>query len=155
MRHHTPKSMSDRSIVKGMRLRGRQRRADQNRTAGQWRLGNSCGLQHRLHSRQFRRRTAREEMVQSKHAMSLAATEIRLKLHHRITALPTQSLQRARQEHLQTFGQVRAAEELDGVAVLITSLSTVNLAEVCRELCLLIAARGHIRVRRDHFAPRL
>ena len=62
---------------------------------------------------------------------------------------------RAGEHPLEALGQIGAPEELDRVAVLVGPLAEVRLPEVGRELGLLVAAAGHVLVRRHHLAPRL
>ena len=58
-------------------------------------------------------------MVQREHRVSLAATEVGLKIHHRARpGLAIHSPQSARQQVTQTLGEVGAGEELDRVPVL-------------------------------------
>ena len=56
---------------------------------------------------------------------------------------------------LQALGEVGAAEELDRVPVLVRALAEMDLPQVGGELGLLVAAAGHVLVRRHHLAPRL
>ena len=94
-------------------------------------------------------------MVERQHRVRLAAAEVGLELHHRVAALAGEALHRADQQPLQALGQIGAAEELDRVLVLVRPLAEVHLPEVGGELGLLVAAAGHVLVRRHHLAPGL
>ena len=62
---------------------------------------------------------------------------------------------RAHQHPLQALGEIGAAEELDRVLVFVGPFAEVHLPEIGGELGLLVAAAGHVLVRRHHFAPGL
>jgi hypothetical protein len=64
-----------------------------------------------------------------------------------IAALARERAHRADQHRLQALGEVRAAEELDGVLVLVGPLAEMHLPEVGGELGLLVATAGHVLVR--------
>ena len=94
-------------------------------------------------------------MIERQHRVRLAAAEVGLELHHRVAALAGEALHRADQHPLQALGEIGAAEELDRVPVLVRALAQMHLPEVGGELGLLVAAAGHILVRRHHLAPGL
>ena len=98
---------------------------------------------------------AGEQVVERQHRVGLAAAEVGLELHHRVAALAGEALHRADQQPLQALGEIGAAEELDRVAVLVRALAQMHLPEVGGELGLLVAAAGHVLVRRHHLAPGL
>src|SRR6266849_2226627 len=85
--------------------------------------------------------------------MRLAATEVGLELHHWVATLASEALHRTHEQALQALGEVGAAEELDRVFILIRSLAQVYLPQVGGKLGLLVAATGHVPVRRDYLAP--
>ena len=121
---------------------------------GRQRLGPGL-LQHRVDARQLGGGDAGEQVVERQHRVRLAAAEVGLELHHRVAALAGEALHRADQHPLEALGQIGAAEELDGVPVLVGPLAEVHLPEVGGELGLLVAAAGHVLVRRHHLAPGL
>ena len=94
-------------------------------------------------------------MVERQHRVGLAAAEVGLELHHRVAALARDALHAADEQALEALGEVGAAEELRGLAVLVRAFAQVHLPEVGRELGLLVAAARHVRVRRDDLAPGL
>ena len=102
-----------------------------------------------------RGRGAGEQVVKRQHRVRLAAAEVGLELHHRVAALAGEALHRAYQHPFQALGEIGAAEELDRVPVLVGALAEMHLPEVGGELGLLVAAAGHILVRRDHLTPGL
>ena len=93
-------------------------------------------------------------MVQRQHRVGLAASEVRLQLHHRITASSGQPLGGAGQQRAQTIGQIGAGEELGRVAVFRRRAAIVHLGKIGRKLGLLEIAGRHVLVRLDHLAPR-
>ena len=64
-------------------------------------------------------------------------------------------MHRTHQNRFQALGEIGPTEEFHRVPVLIRSLAEMHLPEVRRELGLLVAAAGHILVRRDHLPPGL
>ena len=62
--------------------------------------------------------------------MGRAAAEVRLELYDRVPSSAAEALHGARQHGLQALGEVRALEELDGIAVLIGTLAQVHLPEI-------------------------
>ena len=96
-----------------------------------------------------------EQVVERQHRVRLAAAEVGLELHDRVAALAGEAPHRADQHPLEALGEVGAAEELDRVPVLVRPLAEVHLPEVGGELGLLVAAAGHVLVRRHHLAPGL
>ena len=94
-------------------------------------------------------------MVERQHRVRLAAAEVGLELHDRVAALAGEAPDRADQHPLEALGEIGAAEELDGVPVLVGPLAEVHLPEVGGELGLLVAAAGDVLVRRHHLAPGL
>ena len=90
-------------------------------------------------------RDAREQVVERQHRVRLAAAEVGLELHDRVAALAGEAPHRADQHPLQALGEIGAAEELDGVLVLVRPLAEVHLPEVGGELGLLVAAAGDVR----------
>ena len=116
--------------------------------------GDSGLRQHRIDAEQLAMRRAREQVVQRQHRVGLAAAEVGLELDDRIAAAAGQPPDRARQELLEALRQVRAAEELDGIAVFVGALADVDLPQIGRELGLLVLAAGDVAVRADDLAPR-
>ena len=112
-------------------------------------------LHHGINADQFLRGGPRREVIEREHRVRLAAAEIGLELHDRITARAVEALNRSDQEPPQALREISAAEKFDRILVFVGSLAEVNLPEVCGEFGLLIPAAGHILVRRDHFPPRL
>ena len=94
-------------------------------------------------------------MVEREHRVRLAAAEVGLQLHDRVSAAAAEALHGAGEHPLEALGQVGAAEELDRVAVLGAPFPFLDLPEVGGELGLLVLAAGDVLVRRDHLAPRL
>ena len=121
---------------------------------GRQRLGARL-LHHRVDAHQLRGRDAREQVVERQHRVRLAAAEVGLELHDRVAALAGEAPHRAHQHPLEALGEIGAAEELDGVLVLVRPLAEVHLPEVGGELGLLVAAAGDVLVRRHHLAPGL
>src|SRR5690349_9437436 len=87
--------------------------------------------------------------------MGFAAAEIRLQLDHRVAALAVQTLDRTSQQALEAFRQIRAAEELDRLAVFVRALADMHLPEVSRELRLLVAPARNVWMRAHHLPPGL
>jgi hypothetical protein len=87
--------------------------------------------------------------------VGFAATEVRLELHHRVATLASEALDRAHQQALQTLGEVGTAKKLHRVPVLVRPLAEVHLPQISGKLGLLVAATGHIPMRRHDLAPRL
>src|SRR5437016_2760575 len=87
--------------------------------------------------------------------MSLAAAEVGLQLDDRVAAFQIPAPDCVKNELLQPVSNEGAAEELDWVTVLGQGLIAPDLVEVSRELCLLVAPRGHILVWCNDLAPRL
>src|SRR5690606_22191236 len=83
------------------------------------------------------------------------ATEVRLQLDDGVAALAGEPPHAGEKQLAQALRQERAAEELDGLAVLVATLSEVHLPEVGCELGLLVLAARYVRVRRHDLAPRL
>jgi len=64
----------------------------------------------------------------------LAAAEVGLQLHHRVAVVARDAPQRTGEQPAQALGQVGAAEELLGLAVLVCALAQMHLSQVGREL---------------------
>ena len=84
---------------------------------------------------------AREQVVEREHRVGLAAAEVGLELDDGVAALATEPLDGADEHAFQALGEVGAAEELDGVAVLVGALAEMDLPEVGGEFGLLVAGR--------------
>ena len=104
---------------------------------------------------QFGRRDAGKQVIQRQHRVRLAAAEVGLQLHDRVAALAGQPPHGADQHLLQALGEVGAAEELHRVAVFVRAFAQMHLPQIGGELGLLVAAAGHVLVRRHHLAPGL
>ena len=100
-------------------------------------------------------RDAGEQVVKRQHRVRLAAAEIGLELHDRVAALAGEAPHGAYQHPLQALGEIGAAEELDRVPVFVSPFAEVHLPEIGGELGLLVAAAGHVLVRRHNLAPGL
>ena len=98
--------------------------------------------------------TARK-VVQPNQRVCLAAAEVRLKLHDRVTALTAQPLSRVQQQIPQSLGEERTPEELLRPAVFVLRVTRPHLMQVGGELRLLVLARSNIAMRRNDIAPRL
>ena len=134
---------------------GRDFVADQHHAPGGWQCGCPGVLHHAVDARQLARGCPREEMVKREHRVRLAAAEVGLELHDRVTPLPRKALDRASQQALQTVGEIGTTEKLDRVLILVRPLTQVHLPQVGGELGLLVAATGHVPVRRHDLAPGL
>ena len=66
-------------------------------------------------------------MVERQHRVRLAAAEIRLELHHRVAAFAGEALHATHEEALQALGEIRAAEELGGLPILVRAFAEVHL----------------------------
>ena len=88
--------------------------------------------------------------------MRLAAAEVGLQLDDRIASLAGQAASTACVSSRRR-PSVRNVRRKNSVGCLYSSdaFSLIDLPEVGRELGLLVAAGGHVRVRRDDFPPRL
>ena len=71
-------------------------------------------------------------------------------------AAPAREPQQSTDEQIaESVGEEGAAEELDGVPVLVGALAHVDLPQICGKFGLLVFAAGDIFVRSDHFTPGL
>ena len=127
--------------------------ADQHDPSDGRHLDRAGIAQHRVDAGQIARRRAGEKVVQGEHRVGLAAAEVRLELYDRVAGSAAEALHGARQHALQAFGQVRAPEELDRIAVLVSALAQVHLPEIGRKLGLLVLPTRHVAVRRDDLPP--
>ena len=149
-----PQRAHHRAVALAHRIAGRDLVADQHDAARGGQLCDLGLLQDAVDAREFQRIDAGEQVVQGQHRVGFAAAEVGLKLHHRIAALVAEAAGRPDQQPLQTFGEVGAPEKLHRVAVLVRALAEVNLPQIGGELGLLVAAAGHIPMRRDDLPPR-
>ena len=94
-------------------------------------------------------------MIERKHRVRLATTEVGLELHDRVPAESRNALHGTYQKPLQALGEERAPKELLWVAVLGSALPLVNLPKVGRELRLLVLTARHVCVGRRNLSPRL
>jgi hypothetical protein len=85
----------------------------------------------------------------------LAAPEVRLELDDGVPAGPSEAPDTPDEEPSEAGGQVRAAEELGRVSVLVGSLAEVDLPQVGGELGLLVLPARDVLVRADDLAPGL
>lgn len=58
--------------------------------------------------------------------MGLATAKVGLELHDRITALASEPLHGADQQLFEAFGEIGAAEELDGLAIFVAAFAHVD-----------------------------
>ena len=100
-------------------------------------------------------RDTREQVVQGKHGVGLAAPEVGLQLDDGVAAPTGEAADGTGQQALQALRQVGAPEELGRVAVLVRPFAQVHLPEVGRELGLLVPAARDVLVGRDDLPPRL
>ena len=94
-------------------------------------------------------------MIERQHGVGLAAAEVGLELHDRITTAAGKAPHGADEQRLQALGEIGAPEELDGVPVLVGPFSEMDLPEVGGELGLLVPPAGDVLVRGHHLSPRL
>src|SRR5947209_13674731 len=94
-------------------------------------------------------------MIKGQHGMGLAATEVGLKLHHRIAGLSGHALYSPNQQTVQAFGEIGAAEKFRWLFVFIAAFAYMDLPQVGGKLSLLVASAGHVPVRIHYLAPRL
>src|SRR5438094_691743 len=87
--------------------------------------------------------------------MCLTSTEVRLEFDDWVPALAREALQSLGQQIPDPLGDVGAPEELPRIAVLVRPLAPIHLADVRRELGLLISPRSHVGVGGDNLAPAL
>ena len=101
-------------------------------------------------------RGAGEQVVKRQHGVGLAATEVRLQVHHwACVGVAAEAPQSPRQQIVQALGEVGAGEELHRVVVLGTGrLPGVHQVQVGCELRGCELAAGDVVVRSNHFAPR-
>ena len=66
-------------------------------------------------------------MVKRQHRVRLAAAEVGLQLHHRVASRTCQTPRGSFQQTSQAFGEIRAAEELLWISILVRTLSKMNL----------------------------
>ena len=92
-------------------------------------------------------------MIQGKHGVGLAATEVGLQLNDGIATPTRDAADCPDQQALQAFRQVCPPKELDGVAVLVRPFAQVHLPEVGRELGLLVAPARDVLVGCDDLPP--
>ena len=154
-RQLAPQGAHDRAVVLGDRVARRDAVAHQNHGPVHVRQRRHAGFPHQcIDAGQLARGNAGAEVVEREHRVGLAAAEVGLKLHDRVAAAAREPLHRAGEHPLEALGQIGAPEELGRVAVLVGPLAEVRLPEVGGELGLLVAAAGHVLVRRHHLAPR-
>ena len=149
-----PQRAHHRAVALGYRIAGRDLVADQHDAAHGGQFFGLCFLQDGIDAGKFERIDAREQVVQGQHRVSLAAAEVGLKLHHRIAAPAGKAMHGPEQQPPQAFGEVGAPKKLHRVAVLVRALAEVNLPQIGGELGLLVAAAGHVPMRRDDVPPR-
>ena len=150
-----PEGADDGPVGLLVRLARRNLRTDED--GAFYVLGNRDGefFDQFLDAGQFARWSSGEHVIECQLGVGLAAAEVGLQLDDRIASLTGQPRYGLRQQPAQAFCQKRPAEELCGVLVLVGAFSLVNLPQVGCEFGLLIPARGHVRMRRDDFTPRL
>ena len=119
---------------------GRDHLTDEHRGARLRRSVQTAVGQHFLDALQFVRRVASSQVVQGDHRVGLATAEVSLQLDDGISAFLAEAAYGVQKQLTQTIGQERAAEELDGLAVLVSRLASPDLMEIGGELSLLVAA---------------
>ncbi len=111
-------------------------------------------LENRLHvGDALHKGAAAQQVVQSQHAVRLAAAKGRLQLNHGLAVQPRHAPQGLHQQPLHSLRHVGTAEELHRVAVLQRALATRHLRQVRRELRVAVAALRHVLVGLHHVAP--
>ena len=110
-------------------------------------------LEHLLDAHQPRWVGARDQVVEGQHRVRLAAAEVGLELHHRVTRPVGHAPRGPGQQPPQALRHERPPEELGGVAVLGRAAAEVDLPQVGRELGLLVPPARHVAVGLHQFAP--
>ena len=118
-----PQGTDDRTVGLGSGIARGNLVADQNHALRHWKAFRIRFAQHGVDADQLTRRRAREQVVQGKHRMRLAAAEVGLQLHDRVAAPPAEPAHRANQHRSEAFGEVGAPEELDRVPILCGALA--------------------------------
>ena len=92
-------------------------------------------------------------MIQRKHGVRFAASEVGLELHHRIAGAICDPLDGLRQQALQAFGKEGAAKEFPRIAVFVGAFAKMNLPQVSSKLRLLVPAPGYVLVWSNDVSP--
>ena len=85
-------------------------------------------------------------MVESKHAVRLAATKRGLKLNDGLAVETSHAAQRLHEQPLHAFGHIRSIEKFDRVAVLQLALAARHLGKVGSKLGIPIAPLSNIHM---------